>query len=160
MIDLVLYAPTGKSDIVNFARSNPPNNPLLDEDNNARQGVSYCWWGNDGDFMTSPAVVDGEGNVTTPATFAPGKVMLLRISPEFFDDRLVPDDADPDKEEQWARSKIARYVKNNGTPGTMAGGTIPYYEIDGVRLLRPSDVKSFIAANNTVGHEWVGGNNF
>lgn len=152
MIDIILYSPTGKQAIVAFARNHPPGNPLLDSDNNVRRGVSYCWWGNDGDFMTDP------GDENTPPTFAPGKVALLRINSQFFDDHLEPAEDDPDREEQWARSKVARYIRNNGTPGTMAG--IPYYQIDGVRLLRPSDVQAFIQANNTIGHEWVGGNSF
>ena len=60
------------------------------------------------------------------------------------DDPLIPDDADLDKPEQWARSKIARWVRNNGTAGTVE--QIPYYEVDGVRLFRPADAMPLISS--------------
>jgi hypothetical protein len=37
---------------------------------------------------------------------------------------------------------------------------IPYYEIDGVRLLRPQDVEAFVQSRNIPGHIWVGGNSY
>jgi len=90
-----------------------------------------------------------------------GEVALLRIYDTFFeDDRLIPDEADPEKEEQWARSKVARYIKNNGTPGTVAGGSIPYYEVDGVRIFRPQDVETWLTTNGLPTHSWLGGNRF
>lgn len=164
MIDIILYAPTGKSTIAAFAKAHPPANPMLQEDADGndiiRPGISWCWWGGTGNFMTAPAVVDENGDVTTPATYAPGAVAMLRVSADFFGDRLEPAEGDPDAAEQWARSKVAQYIKNNGTFGSMVGGTIPYYELDGVRLLRPSDVEAFMSANNCTRHEWLGGNSY
>ena len=162
MIDIILYAPN-KATLLTFAENHPPINPLAsrnaDNELVIRQGVDYCWWAGSGKFMTQVGTYDAEGNEITPPTYLPGVVALMRIYGSFFESNiLVPDSEDPDKDEQWARSKIAKYIKDNGTPGTMGG--IPYYEIDSVRLFRPTDVEEFLANNNIPGHIWVGGNQY
>lgn len=162
MIDLILYAPD-KATFANFARTNPPANPLQQQDAEGnwfnRPGFDYCWWAGSGKMMTAKGTYDQDGNEITPPTFLPGFVALVRIHGQFFEDNvLIPDDADPDKLEQWARNRVVQYIKNNGTPGTM--GSIPYYEVDGVRMFRPADVKGFLNNKNLPGHEWLGGNSF
>lgn len=167
MIDLILWAST-KAAFATFARNNPPANPLQQQDGTDEQGnpiwvnrpgFQYVWWAGSGKLMTQAGTYDADRNELTPPTYLNGFVALVRISGQFFDDnRLVPDGADPDKLEQWARSKIAKWVKDNGTPGTMGG--IPYYEVSGVRMFRPNDVTAFLASRNLPGHEWLGGNSF
>jgi len=164
MLDIILYAPTGKAALVDFAKAHPPANPLLDDEGNTREGVSYCWWAGSGQFMTATGTYDQDGNEITPPTFAPGVVALLRISGEFFQntklaDQTYDEEGNPQLE-QHQRSAVVQYIRNNGTPGTMTADNIPYYEIDGVRLLRPQDVESFMSSRNIPGHIWVGGNSY
>jgi len=163
-IDLILYAPAGKSAFATFARNHPPANPLLDADGNTREGVSYCWWAGSGKFMTQAGTYDENGDEITPPTFAPGHVALLRIHSSFFDatrlaDQTYDEEGNPELE-QHQRSAVVKYIRDNGSFGTMAGGTIPYYELDGVRILRPQDVEAYLASNNIPGHIWVGGNRY
>lgn len=158
-LDLVLWAPT-KAALATWAASNPPANPLMDAEGNTREGVSYCWWAGTGQFMTAPGVYDSEGVEVTPPTFAPGVVALLRIHSDFFANDLLEDkyDVNGNKKEQWVYSKAAKWIKDNGTPGTMGG--VSYYEVGGVRLFKPEDVETFCASNNIPGHIWVGGNEY
>jgi len=162
MLDIILYAPGGKADLVAFAKAHPPANPLLDDDGNVRPGVDYCWWAGSGKFMTAKGEYDQNGDEIVPPSFAPGVVALLRISGSFFENTKLADQ-EYDEEgtpqlEQHQRSAVVNYIRNNGTPGTMQG--IPYYEIDGVRLLRPQDVEAFVQSRNIPGHIWVGGNSY
>lgn len=162
MIDLILWANT-KAKFANFARTNPPANPLQQQDDEGnwvdRRGFTWVWWAESGKLMTARGTYDQDGNEVTPPTYLPGFVALVRIHGDFFNQNiLTPDEADPEKDEQWARNKVAQYIKNNGTPGTMGG--IPYYEVDGVRMFRPQDVTAYLSANNLPGHEWLGGNSF
>jgi|SRR5210317_1994384 len=165
MMDIILYAPNGKADLVAFAKNHPPANPLLDAEGNVREGVDYCWWAGSGKFMTDPGTGgDPEEPGYVAPTYAPGDVALLRIFGSFFENTKLADQTYDENGvpqlDQDQRSAVVQYIKNNGTPGTMAGGTIPYYEIDNVRLLRPTDVEAFLAANNIPGHIWVGGNSY
>jgi len=168
MLDIILYAPTGKAALVQFAKNHPPANPLLQDDGEGgtttREGVSYCWWAGTGNFMTQKGTYDENGDEITPPTFAPGAVALLRIYGSFFQSTKLADQTYDENGvpqlEQEQRSAIVKYVKDNGTPGTMTADNIPYYEIDGVRLLRPQDVESFMQSRNIPGHIWVGGNSY
>lgn len=159
MIDLILYAPAGKAAFGAFARNNPPNDPMLGDDDAIREGVEYSWWAGSGKFMTDPG---SGGNPDDPEyvapSFAPGAVALLRINTRFWPEDKIAEQNEAGTLEQWERSKVTKYIKDNGRPGTMAGGTIPYYELDGVRIMRPSDVESWLSANNIPGHTWVSGN--
>ena len=159
MIDLILYAPS-KAALTTWAETNPPNNPMryLDADSawQIRPGLEWSWWGGDGNFKTSA----GSFNVNSDAwavepTYAPGVVMRLRIHGEFFDwGRLdVSSVEDPDDIKEWELSRTAKYIKDNGTPGTMGG--IPYYEVDGVRIFREKDVQTFISSRGLPGHVFL-----
>lgn len=159
MIDLILYAPTGKATFATFARNHPPANPLLDADGNTREGVSYCWWAGSGKFMTNAGTGgDPEAPGYVAPTFAPGHVALLRIHSAFFEATKLADQNEDGTLEQYQRSAVVKYIRDNGTPGTMAG--INYYELDGVRIFRPQDVEAYLASNNIPGHRWVSGNRY
>ena len=158
MIDLILWANT-KATFATFARTNGLLIQDAEGNDSLRDGFSYVWWAESGKLVTAQGTYDAEGNELTPPTFLPGFVALCRISGGFFDsDRLDPAEDDPDKEEQYTRSKVARYIKNNGTPGTLAGGSIRYFELSGVRIFRPRDVFDWLASRGLPGHEWLGGN--
>lgn len=145
VIDLILWANT-KAELVAWAKANPPSAPLLDANNKPVKGVRYCWWAGDGKLMTS---------LGPPATYLNGFIGLLRLHTTYFDADKI--DA---QGEQWARSNVVKHIKDNGTPGTVAGGAISYYELGGVRIFRPADVQAWLTANNLPGHEWVGGNSY
>lgn len=156
MIDLVLYA-ANKATLRDFAVARGLITTQVDEGVTTytnQRDFTYCWWAGSGNFMLTKGTYDVEGVELTPPTFAAGVVALLRVAT--FDDVLDP--GDTENPEQWHKSSIARYVRNNGTPGTFFGGAVPYYEIDGVRLMRPADVNTWLSANNLPGHEWSGGN--
>lgn len=162
MIDLVLWA-ASKADMLTWGKTNPPANPLVEEQddgeggtiNVARPGLEFGWWAGSGDFMTAAGTYDGEGIELTPPTFASGVVALLRVHSDFWEnDRLEVVPADPEDVKEWERSKIAQHLRDNGTPGTMAG-SIPYYELNGVRIIRRTDVNTFLAANTLPGHTFL-----
>ena len=154
MIDLILWS-TNRPTMRTFAID---RGMLVDDGEGnfvPRDGLVFDWWAGSGNFMTD------KGDDVTPPTFAPGQVALLRVHSSYFtEDVIVPNDADPDKEEQWARSKIAQAIKNNGTPGSLFGGEITYYEWDGVRIFRATDVMAWLEANNLPRHEFLGGNRY
>ena len=148
MIDLILWAPD-KPTLKAWAQTHPANFPLMDEDGNAREGVAYCWWGGDGGkIVKALGTYDEEGNELTPVEFFPGVAVLLKI--HLAADKLADQNEDGTLE-QWERSKAAKWIKDNGTPGTAQG--ITYYDVDGVRLFKPADVLSL----TPVPHTWVGG---
>jgi len=166
MLDIILYCPTGKGDLVDWAKTTPPNNPLLQDDgegnNVTRPGIDYCWWAGSGKFMTQKGTYDENGDEITPPSFAPGVVALLRIHSDFFEntklaDQTYDEEGNPQLE-QHQRSAVVKYIKDNGTASSMAG--IPYYQLGAVRLLRPEDADAFCVSNNIPGHQWVGGNSY
>jgi hypothetical protein len=152
VIDIFLYAPNGMSDLTTFIDNHPAANPIRQDDGfggkEIRPGIQWCLWAGTGSFSIAGGGV------------APGILAMMRVLPVFFDDVVTPDPESPDALEQWARSRVAQYIKNNGTQGTMLGGDIPYYELDGVRMLRPIDVELYIQSNNLIRHEWVTGNSY
>lgn len=160
-IDLILWAPN-KAALATWAKTHPANDPLLDDEGNVREGVSYAWWWDSGKLMTAKGTYDSEGNELTPPTFAPGVVMLLKLHTSFFERDKEGDgsrfDSEGNRKDQWEYSKVVKWVKNNGTPGTMGG--ITYYQVDGIRLFRPQDVEQFLADNDLPGFCWVDGNSY
>jgi hypothetical protein len=137
MIDLILYGTT-RATILDFAVARGLASTDGQGSYNVRTGIDYFWWAGDGKFRTGPS------------SYLAGFAMLIRIND--------PSDtiSNPVDGEQWSRSKIAQYIKNNGTPGTM--GSIPYYEVSNVRLFRASDVFSWLASQGIPANEWFGGN--
>ena len=170
MIDLILRAST-KADMGRWARDHGlmeryiETPAVLDTETGEettpavmawrnKPGLEWSWWNETGKLMTARGTYDAEGNELTAPSFAPGVVLLLRIHGEFFkDDNLTPAEDDPEKDEQWARSKVVRYIKNNGTPGIVLG--IRYYELDGIQVYKPEDVAEFIAARNVPDHRFL-----
>ncbi len=169
MIDLILRAPD-KAAMIQWAKDHGlyeqyiETPAVLDENGDevtpavlkwrTKKGLEYSWWGGRGKFLTSLGTYDENGDVITPPTYASGVVLLLRIHSQFFrDDVLVPNAADPDKEEQWARSKVVRYIKNNGVAGNT--GAINYWELDGVQAYRPADVQAYLTTNGLPGHRYL-----
>jgi hypothetical protein len=116
--------------------------------------------------FTGTATVGQSLDVYSGPTFVSGEVLLMRIHGSFFNsDRFTGDTDDegqtiPESErsESWGKSRIARYVRKNGTEGTTEG--IQHFEIDGVRIFRAADVLSLVASWGVPGHEWLGGNSF
>lgn len=143
-IDLILWGAT-RADIRQFGINRGLISIGLDGLDLNREGFTFSWWRGRGKFAIDDA---------RPPTEAAGFVALVRIFDAFF-----ADDALAEGPEQWQRSKIAKAIQANGTPGT-ALGSIPYFQWDGVRLFRPADVEAFLAANNAPGHQWLGGNVF
>lgn len=132
MIDLILRGST-QAAILALLQTHG----MVDADGNAASGIDYCWWAGSGKLLTA-----------YPATYLTGQVMILRIA--------TADDVIAEGTEQWQRSKIARYIKNNGILGSMSG--IPFYELSNVRLFRFADVQTALASLGVPGHEWLGGN--
>lgn len=159
-LDIILWAPD-KATLATWAATHPAANPLW-VDGGPREGVSYCWWAGSGQFKTQNGTYDQDGNELTPPVFATGVVALLRLHSSFFENDIEGTgdryDQNGDALEQWQYSKAAKWIKDNGTPGTM--GSVNYYEVDGVRLFKPADVEAFLSSNNIAGHTWVGGNSY
>jgi len=148
MLDMILWAPD-KATLKTWAASHPTANPLMDEDGNAREGVRYCWWGGDGGkILKTQGTYDAEGNELTPPEFFAGVAVLLKV---YLDaDKLADQNIDGTLE-QWERSKVAQWIKDNGSSGTVQG--VSYWEVDGVRMFRPDDV----LAVTPIPHTWVDG---
>lgn len=169
MIDLFLWSANAQT-LVAFARANglqvrvgdvidnDPDSPtfgqvIVQGEWQTRDGLEWAWWAGSRQFMVSPPVLDVLGVVTTPATYN-GVAAHMRIHAGFFaQDRLIPDEVDPDRAEAWARSKVARFIKNNGTPGQRAG--VQYYELDGVQLSRVSDIQEWCEGRGVPGHSYL-----
>lgn len=160
IMDIIVRA-SSKSALVTWA--NDLNLRIDDGDGGKRNhpGIRWTWWSGDGKLMTAKGTYDRDGSEITPPTYASGVVAIIRITGDFSfggeADQLTPDDTDPDKDEQWARSRVARFIKNNGTQDTSDG--ISYWELNGVRLYEPADVAAFLVTNDVPGHTWQGGNN-
>jgi hypothetical protein len=158
MIDLVIYAPT-KGDLRTFAVARGLLETVVEEGVTSyvkAKDFDYCWWAGSGQFMTAKGTYDGEGLQITPPTFVAGVVALLHIG-------TTGDAIDPgatENPEQWHRSQVAKYVKDNGTLGSFFAGAVPYYDVAGVRLMRPSDVTAWLSSEGLPGHEWAGGNTY
>lgn len=154
MIDIILWAPN-KAALKTWAQTHPANNPLLDEEGNTREGISYSWWGGEGKIIKTVGTYDADGNELTPTVYFPGVAVLLKV--DLISDKLADQTHDENgvpQLEQWERSKVVQWIKNNGTPGTTQG--IRYYDVDGIRLFKPEDVMSV----TPVPHGWVQGNSF
>jgi hypothetical protein len=158
MIDLVIYAPT-KGDLRTFAVARGLLETVVEAGVTTyvkAKDFDYCWWAGSGQFITSKGTYDTEGLQITPPTFAPGVVALLHIG-------TTGDAIDPgatENPEQWHRSQVAKWVKDNGTLGSFFAGAVPYYDVAGVRLMRPADMQAWLTSEGLPGHEWAGGNSF
>jgi hypothetical protein len=105
--------------------------------------------------FSGEATVGEELGIYVPdPAYVTGEIALIRIGGKAgVEDALNDTPVDPDDVKEWERSKIARYIRNNGTPGTSA--EMPYYEIDGVRIFRRKDVNAKLAEWDVPGHEYL-----
>lgn len=159
MIDLALQAATQAALLTRLAALgllNATTDPLGNPVYLRAPGFDFCWWAGSGKLMTAAAVVDpakspmDPGYIVTPATFLAGFVMLARLG-DAADAISSPADG-----EQWSRSRVAQFIKNNGTLGSIGG--ISCYTLSGVRMVRAADLFAWLQINNLPGHEWAGGN--
>ena len=160
MIDLVLRADS-RAALVAWGESNPPGRPLIetvdDGEGGTRKvpvkGIEWSPWAGSGSFMTDPGTGgDPEDPGYVAPTYHTGYVAKLRVHGEYFDaDKLSGND--PENDDEFVLSALAKYIKDNGTPGTM--GSVNYYEVAGVRVFKQSDVDAFCAANNIPNHGFL-----
>ena len=147
MLDLILQG--SKANIATLLRGRG----LTDATDRPVSGFEACWWAGDGRFMTAKPVY-GNGPLnppTTAATYMAGFVMLARIH-----STLEIADALAGTGELWTRSKVAKWIKDNGVLGLVNG--MPCVTVASVRLMRGQDVNTFCATNSSPAHEWAGGN--
>ncbi len=141
MIDLILHADT-KATLATFARARGLQVQSAEGEWVNRRGVEWDWWAGSGKFRT--------GGTDEAPVFYPGFVIILRL----WDEAGAEDEAiDETEEGVFRRSVIARYIKRNGTPTTV--GTIPAYVIDGVTIMRRSDVDDWLAGRGLPTHVFL-----
>ncbi len=124
---------------------------MVDGEFTLRKGLTVAPWNADGRFKTKNATYDGETQLTA-ATYAAGFVAILRFRDDFRirvtktidGEQVTVNQSDnlEGSEEQHTRSRIFRYVKNNGVKGKT--GTINHWKLDGVKLYRYPDVMAFL----------------
>lgn len=144
MIDLVLQGTKANIAALLLQRG------LTGADSRALPGCVTSWWGGNGKFMTAPPVY-GNGPLqppTVPAAYLTGFVLLARIR--------LPGDAIAEGAEQWQRSRVAKWIKNNGTIGSFGG--MACVTVGSVRMMRGADVFAWLQSRGLPGHEWLGGN--
>lgn len=129
------------------------NRGIYDAEGNINPGFGVDEIGN---VMVTPPVYDANGNETTPAVIDSWWSVNLRIYGQQGDDdaaTLFPGETD-DTERPWKflRSKLARYVRENGTPVTVAGRRAYQFGTGTNRfqLLDPRDIA-------TPARVWAGG---
>ena len=144
---------------------------MLDGEFTPRKGLSIGPWNADGVFPTKNATYDENDNQLTARTVAAGFVAILRFRDDFRipvtktidgeqvtvnqSDKLEVD-PEADNTEQHMRSRIARFIKNNGVKGKT--GTINHWKLDGVKLYRYPDVMAFLDAKGLPKFVRGGGN--
>lgn len=111
-----------------------------------------------GSVVLTPAVLDGDGNVTTPAVMDTWFWVNLRIFNRKADDDV--DDLYPGENEdgfKFTKSKLVKFVRNQATPVNLSygGKTIRTYQFGAaanrVQLLDPRDYIDVRV------REWLGG---
>lgn len=109
----------------------------------------------------SPAVVDAEGNVTTPATLDTWFWVNLRIhgsQGDSDDDTLYPGEEEDGF--RFTKSKLVRWVRNQATPVTLTyrGKSVRTYQFGSttnrIQLIDPRDYGAIRL------REWAGGMSF
>jgi hypothetical protein len=155
-IDLLIHAPTKPAlDSFYVGRG------LVKPDGQPSEGFVSCLWAGNGKMMTARPVFNPADpfKPLQPATYLNGIVGLGRLYGERAeDDIIIPNPTDPNRDKQWARSKLALWFKTNGNAGQTQG--ISWYGVAGERLYDPVSVNVFLAANDLPGHQWAGGNSY
>ena len=142
MIDL-LFRIRRKVSFVAFNNALPVNFKLLDADNNALPGVNIDQIPN---LILKEAVVDSDGNITTPAVLSSDLHVNIRLnSPYPVEKLLITDPEDPDfNDPKINKSKIKQWMKNNGLEKTDAASAHTRSNRSDMRWFRWTD-----------GTEWV-----
>jgi len=170
-IDLILRANT-KADMLRWALAHPLSEDYVEtpavidpEDGvtvitpevigrRLRKGLEWSWWNGTGKLQTAKGTVEEDGTQITAPKYAKGFVLLLRIHSEAFrQDKGELDEGEEDTGDQLQRSKIARWVRRNGTKSTVAG--INQWTIDGVKLYRSEDVYAFCQSRGVPAHTFL-----
>jgi hypothetical protein len=130
----------------------------LDETVTAVDGVTQVgrWVRNQGNFavFSGVATVGQTLDITTEdRQTLPGYCALLRLHFTVEEEDRVDDDEVDVEEGPWKRSKVARYIKRNGTPGTISG--LNYYTVDGVRLFKYQDVVEWCNTRGVPSHGFL-----
>jgi hypothetical protein len=105
---------------------------------------------------TSPTV-GATLDVYTQPQYVAGLVYLIRLHAAVAAEDIEQDDTETG---QAARSRIVRWVKRNGTIGSIGGGALNFVELDGVKVLMPDEVNAWLSSRGLAGHEWLGGNSY
>lgn len=111
-----------------------------------------------GSIVLTPAVLDANGNVVTPAVMDTWYWINLRITGQASnddDDTIYPGETEDGF--KFTKSKLAKFVRNQATPVnlTYAGKTIRTYQFGAaanrIQLIDPRDYKDVRV------REWLGG---
>lgn len=148
MIDLMIRAKT-RANFIAFLKAQA----LLWDDESPRDGVAIDEVGN---IEVTPAVLDGDGNVLTPAVLDPWLSFNVRI----FGDRAAADEDVADAKEsdggkadlKFTRSKIAASLRSKATVKEVNG--VQAYQVNAnIQIIDPRSVA-------TPKRVWMGGMSF
>lgn len=131
----------------------------VDEDQNYTTvyGFDYIPWMGSGVLMKQQPQYDVEGNIIQSGVQVPGYFVLARISDP--DDQIIPDENDPNKEEQFARSRFVRDFKANATE-SITGDNIRVLSLNGLEIWNPFDLFQRLSEWGVPGHQFGNGNQF
>lgn len=149
MIDVILMAETNEA-LAKFGLAHGLLVPDGEGGWKNAKGVDWAYWAGSGLMKRSLGKYDAEGNTIAEPEFVPGLAIVLRLFGEFYKKDGIKRDG------EWIKSKTLQFIYDNGTAGEVEG--IPYHEIDGVRILKPSDVIAKLSEWGVPGHEFSGGN--
>ena len=105
-------------------------------------------------ITVTPAVLDGEGNIVTPAVMDPWCWLHLRLSGSA---EAADDEGENGEPDRWNRSRIKRWVKENGIQRTIRGVNVWQHTLANgkrIQIWRGSQMEAL----GVKFHEFMGGN--
>ena len=108
-----------------FNAALPANYKLLDVNNDPAPGIHIDRIDN---LVLVPAVLDGDGNIITPAVISSDLHYNVRVTEQWsgWDGLFITDDQDPDfNDPRINKSKVKQWMKNNGVERTDTAGDHP-----------------------------------